>query len=201
MQPLWRVPREWEGETAFLICGGPSVNAVDLNRLRGRKVIAINSSYLAAPWADFLIFTDIRWWRLHHEPVSQVFQGRVVTITPTWGTGFLTLERQRSSGLSSDPTRLALWHTTVTAALNLLAHLGAGRVGLLGLDGQRTSSGASWHHSPHPWRQNPRCYTYHGEALTALVGPLVALGMQVLNLNPESAHRMFPFSTIDEMLA
>lgn len=198
---MWSAPREWPGESAILICGGPSVLEVDINRLRGRRVVVVNSSYLVAPWADFLVFTDLRWWREHQDVVRSMFRGRVVTIDPTTGDGFLVLKRQRSTGLSADPTRLACAHTTVTSAINLLAHLGVTRIGMLGLDGKNADDGREWHHAPHPHASNPRRYEYHAKALRALVAPLQLLRIQCFNLNPDSAHHMFPFSTLDEFLA
>ena len=60
MKPFWSVPREWPGETAFIVGGGPSVLGQDLDALRGRRVIVINSSVYAVPGADFLFFDDHR---------------------------------------------------------------------------------------------------------------------------------------------
>ena len=80
MSAFYPVPREWPGETVFIVGGGPSVLGVDLEALRGRRVIAINSSVYAVPWADILYFGDWRWW---HEPENKAavasFPGRVVT--------------------------------------------------------------------------------------------------------------------------
>ena len=197
---LPRVAREWPGETAFLVCGGPSVLSVDLDRLRGRRVVAINTSYDRVRWADVLVFTDLRWWRQHRRRVTARFTGRIVTLTPRseMYEGMLVLERQRSGGLSSDPTRLAWWHTTVTTAINLLVLMGVSRICALGLDGQ-----GGWHHEPHPlgWGRNAQKFRFHAEALEALVAPLADAGVEMLNLNPDSAHRMFPFATLDEVLA
>ena len=60
--PFWSVPREWPRQTAFIVCGGPSVLGQNLELLRGRNVIVINSSVYAVPWADYLYFGDWRWW-------------------------------------------------------------------------------------------------------------------------------------------
>src|SRR6185369_2136873 len=60
--PYWEPTREWDGETCFILCGGPSAAAHDIGRLRGHKLIAVNSSIFTAPWANFLLFGDTRWW-------------------------------------------------------------------------------------------------------------------------------------------
>src|SRR5215831_6985912 len=75
-----RIEAEWATETAFIIAGGPSVLNYDLEMLRGRNVIVINSSIHAVPWANFLYFGDWRWW---NEPENRAavecFPGRVIT--------------------------------------------------------------------------------------------------------------------------
>jgi len=107
------------------------------------------------------------------------------------------LDRQRSSGLSNDPTRLTCYHTTMTTAVNLAVLRGASRIAILGLDGKGT-----WHHAPHPqnWGYNKGKFQFHADALIALVDPLKTLGIEIYNLNPESNHKMFPFGTMDDIL-
>ncbi len=140
---------------------------------------------------------------MHGENVRTNFRGTPVTLPPTSGEGFVMLERQRSSGISLDPTRLACWHTSVTSAINLAVLLGSSRIGLLGLDGQDGADGRQWHYDrPHPvqWGVNKSKYHFHAEALKALVPPLEAAGVGVFNLNLDSAHRMFPFAGLENMI-
>jgi len=87
---FWTVPRLWPGETVFIIGGGPSVRGQNIEALRGRRVIAINSSYLVAPWADYLIFADERWWAGDHRlpggnrsDVLAKFKGEIVSACGT----------------------------------------------------------------------------------------------------------------------
>src|SRR6185503_16435705 len=97
----WSVPREWEGDRSFIICGGPSVAELDLARLfvQRERVIVINSSYVAYPSADYLIFADQRWWEKHKNEVNRVFTGTAVAMTPMMPSDrYKLLERQRTSG-------------------------------------------------------------------------------------------------------
>lgn len=194
-----RVPRDWVNETVFLIAGGSSVLNVDLSRLHGHRVVVVNSSYAAYPNADALVFTDARWWRKHVKLVREIFKGEVVTLTPhePLFDGLSVYERQRSGGISSDPTQLAWWHTSVTTALNWIVLKGASRICILGLDGK-----GDWHHEPHPlqWGRNASKFELHAEALRAIAGPLNDAGVRVYNLNLDSAHGMFDFATLDEVL-
>jgi len=74
----WQVPKTWEGETAFIIAGGPSLRTMvidkqgakkpelfDASILRKRgRVITINDAWALAPWADVNYFYDSSWWRM-----------------------------------------------------------------------------------------------------------------------------------------
>ena len=42
----------------FIICPGPSVAAQNLEPLKNYVTIAVNSGYLAAPWANYFLSDD-----------------------------------------------------------------------------------------------------------------------------------------------
>ena len=141
----WTVPREWPGETAFIVGGGPSVLGQNLEALRGRRVIVINSSVYAVPWADICYFGDWRWWNENRAAVAS-FAGRVVTTSRM-------VERQESAGLPQDQSAgararhdslMQKW-TSLTAATNLAAHLvgPGGTIVWLGADGERPPMAAA----------------------------------------------------------
>ena len=93
---IWSVPKRWVGETAFVIAGGPSVDFEDVTKLRGRRVIVVNSSYEIAPdFAAYCFFGDLRWWELHSErPAFKAFKGRFVSCSRSaHGEGLLKLNR------------------------------------------------------------------------------------------------------------
>lgn len=193
-------PGIWRASKCFIVCGGPSVADHDLARLNGHRVIVVNSSFQTVPQADYLIFADRRWWDKWRHDVVRDFRGRVVAITPMGRDPHYTLlTRKRMSGLYPHHSGLALHHTTVTAAINLACHLMGweGEIGLLGLDGQDRGE-KSWHHEPHPWKQNPSRYEHHAEALS-LVARALPPHMRAYNCNPTAAHTMFPHRSFEEM--
>lgn len=198
---LWSVPRAWVGESCFIVCGGPSVSDLDLSKLAGRRVIVVNSSCFTCPDADFLVFADKRWW-LHNEArIAREFRGQPVAITPMLPSNrYHLLERQRSSGLALHPQRLALWHTTVTAATNLAVNLGVAEINYLGLDGADRGD-RMWHHEPHPWKPNPNRYDHHRVAMEKVAADLSKIAVRAHNANPEAAFKMFPHRPFEEMLS
>lgn len=208
MSSQWRVEQpDWKGETVFIIGGGSSVAGLQLDRLAGRRVIVINSSYQAYPAADILIFCDKRWF--DHERIERRFQidafkGRVVT-TCQGAQGPPRLWRLHRSkpadGLARDVGTVAAEFSTLSAALNLAFHLGAARIVLLGIDGKTGANGRSHHHVPHPWKPVANAWTLQAEELQRIAADLRDRGIEVLNASPDSAWQLWPRMTFDQAIA
>jgi hypothetical protein len=193
----WRVAPEWAGETAFIVAGGTSVLGQDLSRLRGRRVIVVNSSYEAVPFADFLFFGDASWWETHYRREAlAVFAGRVVTVSVrAVGERLLRLRRRvPPPGLSLDPSCVVSERTSLQGAINLAVHLGAKRIVLLGADMCRARDGRSHHHSPHPRPNKPgnRTWDIQMTQLRLIAAPLRTLGIEVINTSPISRIDWWP---------
>lgn len=182
----WSVPREWEGETAYIVAGGTSVREQNLDLLRGRRVVVLNSSYLACPCADILFFGDARWYIEHRKkPEFNSFAGRIVTCSQAVrGQKLLGLYRTNPPpGFDKRPTHVASQRTNLQGAMNLVAHLGAKRIVLLGADMGRAADGSSHHHEPHPWPNAPgnACWDLQMEQLKLIIDPLAQRGIEVIN--------------------
>lgn len=75
--PEWW-PESWEGETVFVIAGGPSAKQ-DYEPYRGKaKFIVINNSRELVPWADVLFASDADWWNINEG--AQNFTGLKLTM-------------------------------------------------------------------------------------------------------------------------
>jgi hypothetical protein len=208
---FWTPEPIFAGETVFILAGGPSLRDVDFNRLRGRKVITVNSSLdraLSAGLDDgVLFFTDHPWFTPRKEKIAK-WRGPVVTfssgakaempqkvrrIQGEWResqkhafppVGGPTIRKGRNSGHS---------------AIGLAIALGAARVILLGFD-MRVVEGRSHHHDEYV-QENAEVYSalflrafkdWNKEAL--------AFGVTILNATPGSALTEFPFIDLEEVL-
>lgn len=66
-----RVVRAWEGATVAILGGGPSLTAQAFERVREAREadrlrsVAVNDSYLLAPWADAHYAADAKWHAWH----------------------------------------------------------------------------------------------------------------------------------------
>ena len=196
-----RVQRLWPGETFVCIGGGPSLTPADVDRCRGRaRVIAINDAYRLAPWADVLYACDAKWWRWQMRDRSETlasFAGLRYSIDPDAGRypGVQILRNAGPDGLALQPDRLKHGRNSGYQAINLAVHLGARQIVLLGYDMQRAEDGRT-----HWFGSHPQGHTPFGDFLprfSALVEPLRAVGVSVVNCSRRTALTAFPLGTLD----
>lgn len=196
---------EWQDQTAFLVCGGPSFALVDVELLRGRKVMVVNSSLYAVPFAQVLFFGDER-WELNNRAAVKAFAGRV--LSSTWGHVHCNyiefLRRQKPSetpaGLSANPSEAWMRHTSARGAINVLCHLGVRRIVALGLDGGPDKDGRTHHHQPHPNGMMSDIWDLQRAEFEGVVPALKARGVELLNASPGSRIPFWPIMSLRHAL-
>lgn len=199
--PLWTVPAPWPGETVFIVAGGPSIREQNLDLLRGRRIIAINSSYLRLPehglppphlpHLDYLLVGDNRWWKRFGDQVRNSVAFQIVTTAQRMikddDPQVLKVRKHHPPGLSGTRNALAMRRTTLSAAINLAAFLApGGSAVLLGADGKFGADGTRNHHGTNPFPHRDGCWQRHHDELKTLVAPLQLLRFDVVNASPGS---------------
>lgn len=66
-QPIWTPEPLFAGETVFCVACGPSLTPETAEKLKGRRVIAVNNAVYAVPHADVLFFTDAGWFEAFND--------------------------------------------------------------------------------------------------------------------------------------
>ena len=203
MKHYWTVTPEWYGETAYLLGCGPSLNRADVNQLQGRRVIAINDSYLLAPWAEILYWCDNKWWLQHKERIAETFRGRVIATLENQIDGVRALRNAGQLGLETDPGAIRNGSNSGYQAINLAVHLGVKRIVLLGYDMQ--VNGDRLH-----WQPRTDMQTAQGFQRTLQVTmlpkfeylrePLRRLGVEVVNCTVNSALKVWPYRILEQVL-
>ena len=133
--------------------GGPSLSQEQVEQLRGRaRVIAVNDAYKLAPFADVLYGCDWRWWRKHNGAPD--FAGLKVTLSNSRGhlddyPDIKVVENTGSEGPELEPTGLRTGRNGGYQAINLVVHLGAARILLIGDDMKADAHGALWLQAGH----------------------------------------------------
>jgi hypothetical protein len=197
--PYGRVERLWPEATVVCLGSGPSLTREDVAAVRGRaRVIAINTTYTLAPWADVLYACDARWWNWQRG--ARDFTGLRFALTKDaarWGVQ--VLKNTGTNGLEHDRSGLRNGRNSGYQAVNLAVHLGARRIVLLGYDMQKGPQGVQHWHPEHPVRLAPS-YDRWRQMFESLVAPLARLGVEVINCTRRTALTAFPCRPLEEVL-
>lgn len=179
-----------------MLGSGPSLTQADVDYCRDKAVIlAVKDAIRLAPWADVLYSSDSRWLVYHRGWPS--FLGLKYTIAqrqhaaPTKEQERLSdwqvLRNTGDSGIETDPTGLRTGRNSGAAAINLAVHLGAGRIVLLGFDMGLGPNKEPHFYGKHPYGQVTQPWRLFLQHYAAMVQPLEALGIAVVNCSRETA--------------
>lgn len=205
----------WAGGTAVVIGGGPSLTLEQVERVRtaqqgGRlNVVAVNNSYLLAPWADVLYFADSHWWGWHKDrPEYLSFAGQRCTIQNS-GANVTDLTvhmlrnaniNNRTPGISLDPQMLMTGRNSSFQSMNLAILAGAKTVLLLGVDGRPAADGRTHWHDGHPRPTPVAAYEDYRRGFSAAEHAITAAGVRVVNCSPGSGVDSFPKVALEDAL-
>lgn len=186
-----------------MIASGPSLCAEDVNRLKGRRVLAINNNYQMAPWAEVLYACDGHWWGWHAgRPELEAFKGRKFTQDKEAAQkyGLEYVEGVDEPGLSARLGRIHLGSNSGIQAINLAYHLGAIRIVLLGFDMQATEGKKHWHED-HP-NQDGDYGPWHKWIwrYELVASDAKRLGIEIFNCSRQTALKCFPRLPLSSLL-
>lgn len=203
---LHEAPARRAGSTFVVIASGPSLAAEDCEQVRawrargGGKVIAINTSYRLAPWADALYACDAKWWDENIEAVRRETSAELWTQAADAAKryGLQRVKGRRADGLGRDVIHLG--GNSGYQAVNLAYLWGARRIVLLGYDMQHTGGASHWH-GDHPWKKGvkPPVHTWLPR-FTQLAEDLEREGVEVVNATRHTALKCFPRQPLEEVV-
>jgi hypothetical protein len=209
MLPIASVPRLWPGATFVCLGSGPSLTVDDVfaigcyRETRNFRVIAVNTTYQIAPWADVIYAPDPKWWGWHGEDVSARCHGLKYTLEHSEAAekaGAQRLNYRFGGGICTDPTTVCTGGHGGFQAINVSVHLGASRILLLGYDLQADPShGHHHHHRPHP-DHSVVPYGAWRTVYETLMAPLDALGIEILNCSRATAITAIPRARLEDVL-
>lgn len=188
----WEVPKLWE-TSAYILGGGPSLSDVDLSRIEGKNVVAVNNAYRKAPWASFLYFQDCAWWDWHEEEVMATYPGMIVSACNRVKSHERVRWLQRGFRNRYDPRpgMISKGSNSGHGAICLAAALGAKTIYLLGFD-MHAKNGHNFHQDHKRTVPHTIYETNFFRSFDALVEGLDEIGVEVVNATPGSALPTFP---------
>lgn len=191
----WRfavLNRCWEGQDVYILGGGPSLAQVDVRRLMGRNVIAINMAYRLAPWFPVIYLADPKLFLRWQSELSG-YPGTVLTTAgPLRGRRDVLALRHdhKRFGLSTKQEEVYWNRSSGACAIDIAAHLGARRVILFGYDMRRVDGRSNWH--DYYQTDNDDTYALFRQPFAKIAADLRVQGIECINATPGSALTCFP---------
>ena len=202
----------------FIIAGGESLKNFDYNRLNNQMTVGINKVFQYYSKATFNYSMDqdlydkiYNGFLTKHSGMDVLekwneFEGTRVFLCPITIKQFkddVLLVKRTNADLISRDLEYGIYpgRNSAMGALMLAIALGANPIYLLGYD-MHAKEKSHWHDG-YPNRDlaefNRKLGKYK-EELEGIAPAIAETGVEVINLNPESSLKCFPFKTVDEVL-
>lgn len=208
----YSLPRMYDGQTVFVLGGGPSIKHLNMKLVKDRPVVGCNDAFKLDPkgeWVDWLVFGDKRWFAWNREELALwPNRERVVCCVPQLLDGVAeawpwlkVLRRDEARfGLSVEQDTVCWNRGTGGTAINVAYLLGAPRIVLLGFDMRVVDSEHNWH-AYHQKEERPQIYQNSVRPfLKPMSDAMKVTGLQIANATPGSALDVFPIVRLEELL-
>jgi len=184
-----------------------------LSALHDKHVIGVNTAYLYGDWVDVVVFGDSQFY-LEHAKRLLNFKGIKVSSHPRvhsrhpgiYHIKFTPLDTSHPVGLTDKRGHVSWNKHSGSGAINLAYHFGAKRIYLLGFDMKLDVNGKSHSHAEYFREGLPKFgknlpYDRHLAAYPKIAADAERLGLEIINVNDDSAITQFPIVTnIKEVL-
>lgn len=202
----------WKEKRCFLIGGGPSLLETHVQRfledhIKSRKELSIgtNKAFIWNPTLNYAM--DISFYQLANSlPAWKEYKGIKVFLYRNRCSQFdedVYIVRSLPKIEISFDLQKGIWpgNNSGFGALMLAVALGAKKIGLLGYDFYVEDNRTHWHegYGAKPDIMETALHRFI-RSFEEVEPDLQAHGIKVVNLNPKSELRCFPFSTIEEFL-
>lgn len=168
-----------------------------------RRVIVVNETFRAAPWADVLYANDADWWEVRLRDARRDFGGELWTsseeIRELYGLNWVGLDA--GAALSGGPGILGDGRNSGHHAIALAYQFGAARVVLLGYDMQRTGGRSHWHGDHQHGLGNLERLAEWPIRMEALAEAAEEVGFDIVNASASTALRCFHIMPLTAALA
>jgi len=194
IQPIYK------DQTIYLIGGGPSLKNFDFNVLKTKNSIAINKAYQVASFANFLYWSDFRFYQWFKEDIDN-FKGFKVTNKPKpIDDNIINLKDTGKLGIDINPHALRHGNNSGYAAINLAVHLGVNKIILLGYD-MGSSGNATHFHNGYDTKTDEKVYKNNMlPCFESLVDELKELKIEIWNASKDSKLTCFPKCSLLEAI-
>jgi hypothetical protein len=188
----------------------PSIYSPYMVSIHEKHIIGINIAYKIGNWIDMVFFGDSNFFlknknELYNWEGIKICCSNVVS-KYDW-VKYILRDKNAAFGISKFPHCVAWNGNSGAAAISIAANTGAKRIFLLGFD--MKLDGGNFHHwhneyGTKPVNGNPARralpFARHLRGFPAIKKDALAMGIQIINVNPDSAIEEFEKMTLKEAL-
>jgi len=202
--------KEWAGQRCFIIGGGESLKDFDFSKLKNELVIGVNLAFKKIDCQiNFAMDHNLYEWIKNGKlgPVAtkkfEDYKGFAVWLDSVgydYPRGVFVLPGSKEFMISSSMEKGIISGTNSGfGALNLALCLGANPIYLLGFDMKGQGDKQAWWHNGYPDKQGSNIYKAFINDFTKVAPTLKEKGIEVINLNAESALKCFKFDKFEAL--
>lgn len=179
-----------------------------MESIHKKHVIGINVAYMIGEWVDIVFFGDGSFFDAHKERLYMFSNLKVSSVPQTEKFSWIkTLNKDPSHpfGISTHPATVSWNKNSGASAISVAVHTGAKRIFLLGFDMRLDEQNTQHFHSIYNGNgkpKNPRNLPFqrHLQGFPAIARDAKTIGVEIYNVNPQSAINEFPKLTLQEAL-
>jgi hypothetical protein len=177
MSMYWKPSPVWQGQAAYLIGGGSSLQGFDFSLLRGRACVGANHAFeLGGDIVPYTVFADADWFHKVQYEIKEKYTGKMVSLAPAINDSnypwIHKMQRQKER-LGFDDT-LGWNYSSGAIAMNLALSLGAGQLYLLGYDLAASPKGKTHWHARYAGASNPDTFARFNKGFKAVKDGMAA---------------------------
>lgn len=192
---------DWRSCSVVICASGPSLSEEQCVQVKAwqsdaHRVMAINTSFRRAPFADVVYGCDSRWWDVYGKEVGETCTHSEFWTQDAKCKGIKRIESHPSKGLNRQKGVINQGNNGGYQAIGLAYQAGSKRIILLGYD----MKGGHWH-GDHPAGLNSKAnFDLWIRNFEELAKDLKEEGIEVLNATPKTALHCFPKIELEQAL-
>ncbi len=208
----------WEGQTCFILGGGPSLEGFEYKWLEGQRTIGINKTFMTFPatvnysmdynffdLAQYTLDPKSKDFNLHQ--VWMAYPGKKIFLhhdeKDRFAEGIYYVNEIQEKGVSFDLERgIYPGNNSGCGALMLAVAFGCKKIGLLGYDLKVKGTRTHWHEGyGYPLKDVAKSLEDFRGCIDEWGPMILGMGIRVYNLSPDSALQSFPKTDIRTFLS
>jgi hypothetical protein len=185
-----------------------SVYTEHFSPLHDKHVIGTNIAFMLGDWISVLYFCDTVFFRVYRKEIMK-FPNLKVTCVNHLGTKELPysrnikrMKRDNRPGLSNASDTICWNYNSGAAAIDFAAHLGVRRILLLGFDMKPENNRTHWHEGFQNYgkQTGEKSFERFLRTFPKIAQDAKKRGIEILNVNPDSAIEDFTKVSLKEVL-